>query len=348
VYRAQLTDATSDREALLRLWADNLPVRGGVEAKRRWLYLEHPCGPAQAFVLRDGETAIGCAGITTRELWYAGQPVRAALLADFAVDKAHRTGLPALVLQRAVKRHVDATYQLSYGFPNTKAVAIHQRIGYIELGNMARYVRVLRHGGYLQRRYGRPFAARAAGFVLDRAKLVVRIARTLAPRSRFALRWLTDTDARFDRLWATARDNFGIACRRDAAFLRWRFLREPAQRAVIAAIVDRETAALHAYAVVAGVPGQIAELADVFGESIAAIDDLFALLAPALYRRGHTAIGFRFLGDPRIVELLQAHHFSLRDADRTVIVHPGAGCPIPAATLSDHRRWYVTDLDEDT
>jgi hypothetical protein len=159
---------------------------------------------------------------------------------------------------------------------------------------------------------------------------------------------LTDTDARFDQLWQRARGEFGIACRRDAAFLRWRFLQQPGQRATIAAVIDRKRDELCAYAVVSGGRGEMAELADVFGTSVAAIGNLLTLLAPALYLRGHTAMSMRFLGDPRIATLLLAHHFSLRDAERSVIVHTGTGCPIPTAELTDRRVWYVTDLDEDT
>lgn len=348
MYRAQRTDAATEGLALMRVWGDNLPVTVPVADKLRWQYTENPSGAAEAFLLRAGDLAVGCAGITVRELAYAGHDVRTALLADFAVDKAHRTGFPALVLQRAVKRHVDAAYQLSYGFPNANAVAIHHRIGYQELGKMARYVRVLRHGAYLEKAYGRPLATRVAGAALDQAKLAVRLARTLRPARKNRLAWLTDVDARFDRLWRSARHTLGIACRRDAAFLRWRCLREPGHPTTVAAMTDRATGELRAYAMIRGGAGEPAHVVDLLGLDVGALGDLLTLLAPALYQRGHSAIVVRFLGDPRIPALLRAHHFALRDAQRMVIVHAGTGCPIPAVTLTDATAWYLTDLDEDT
>jgi len=331
----------------VRLWAANLPVRGDAGAKLDWLYLHAPAGRAQAFVLEHDDGPVGCAGIAVRELWHRDQPLRAALLADFAIDRAHRTGFPALILQRTVKRHVDAAYDLSYGFPNVNAVAIHRRIGYHELGEMGRYVRVLRHGGYLERRYGRPLIARAVGLAVDAAKLTVRVARTLEPQTRGALRWLDDVDARFDELWQRTRGQFGIACRRDAAFLRWRFLRKPGERSEIAALVERRSKRLRAYAVIGGEPGGLAHVQDLFGE-LDAIDDLLTMLVPVLYARGYSAIGVRFLGDPRLVAMLEEHHFTLRDRNRVVIVNEGARCPIDPAIVRDARAWYVTDLDEDT
>jgi hypothetical protein len=347
-YRAVLTDPSVGRDELVRVWTDNLPVRGDVKAKLAWSYLDGPAGKGEAFVLRDDSGApVGCAGITVRELWYRDRALRAALLADFAIDRAHRTGMPALVLQRATKRHVEAGYDLSYGFPNEHAVAIHRRIGFVELGGMPRYVRVLRHGAYLERKYGNPIASRAAGVVIDAAKLAVRAARAIAPSRTGELAWLGDVDARFDRLWEATRGAWGIACRRDAALLRWRFLRRPDDPARIAALIDRKTSALRAYAIVGGAPGDAAHLHDLYG-SEGALGDLLTLLAPALTRDGHTAISVRFLGDRRVGELLLAHNFSLRDALRTVIVSAGARCPIDAATVNDRHAWYLTDLDEDT
>jgi hypothetical protein len=344
-YRALLTDPIVSGEALVRIWTDNLHVSGDARAKLRWQYVDGPA-PAEVFLLRDDDAPVGCAGITVRELWAGAQPLRVALLADFAVDRAHRVGFPALALQRAVKRHVDATYAASYGFPNQHAVAIHKRSGYHELGTMTRYVRVLRHGGYLARRFDHPLVARVAGLAADGAKLAVRVARALGPSRTHALRWLPDVDPRFDRLWQAAHGDYRLACRRDAAFLRWRFLRAPGERYRLLVLVERQTERLCAYAFVRGAAGGLAELADVFG-SLAAIDELMTLLPPVLYRAGHTAISLRFLGDPRIPALLATHHFSRRDALRTVIVNPGASCPIDPGVLRDPDAWYLTDLDED-
>jgi len=345
-YRAVLTDPGEARASLIRLWRANLKSHGDAAAKLDWLYLDGPAGRAEVFVLRDDEHPVGCAGITVRELWHHDRPLRAALLADFAVDRAHRTGFPALILQRSVKRHVDAAFDLSYGFPNASAVAIHRRIGYRELGVMTRYVRVLRHGPYLERRFARG-VARIAGAVIDAAKLAVRLARTVAPSRRSALRWLDDVDPRFDRLWQATRGAYGIACRRDAAFLRWRFLRKPGERNVIATLVGRSTDELRAYAVVGGAAGGMATLLDLYGE-LDAIGELLTLLMPALYARGHTAVGVRFLGDPRMSALLATQRFSVRDHNRVVIVNAGASCPIDRAILEDAAAWYLTDLDEDT
>jgi hypothetical protein len=345
-YSAARVDPHEHRDELVRLWGDNLTVLGDPHAKLDWLYLRSPVGPGEAFVLRDeAEAPVGCAGITTRELWFGDRVLRAALLGDLAIDRAHRTGMPALVLQRATKRHVEATYDMAYGFPNAGAVAIHRRIGFHELGVMSRYVRVLRHGGYLARKYGRPGVMRAAGAILDGAKLGVRLARAMPRAVRAELRWLDDFDPRFDDLWQRTRSAWGVVGRRDAALLRWRFLRKPAERVRIAALVERNGKRLLAYAVIGGEAGDLAHLHDVFGP-LDAVSDLLMMLVPALTVRGYSAMSMRFLGDPRMMDLVVGHGMELRDARRSVITTFAPQCA--DAGLRQWASWYITDLDEDS
>lgn len=352
-YRAELTDAAAGGAAeLMRLWRANLPVRGDVDAKRRWAYLDAPTGRADAMVIRtDDGAAIGCAGIERRRLWSRGAPLEAALLADFAIDRAHRTGFPAVLLQRAVQRHVESRFALSYGFPNAAAVAVHLRTGYHELGKMPRYVRPLRFGAYLTRRYHRPWLARAAALALDPLALVVGAAEAAAAVRASSLAWLDDVDPRFDDLWRRAAPSLPICSQRDAALLRWRFLRAPGERSRVAALTARASGELVAYAIVRDgrdATAGVAELVDLLGATPAALDALLGWLVPSLTVRGYTAISVRFLGYPPLAALLARHRFTRREATRAIIVRPTARCPIPADLLRDPRAWYLTDLDEDT
>jgi len=344
-YRAELTDLVRAHDALVRLLTENLSVAGDLGARLRWLYADGPAGPGEVFLLRCDDEPVGCAGIAVRQLWVGDRPLRAALLADFVVERKHRSGMPAILMQRAVKRHVAAAFDLTYSFPNDRAVAVVRRLGYQELGKMDRYARVLRHGAYLEDRYGRPLATRMAGALIDRAKHAVRVARTLRPARSLELEWRADVDPRFDRLADAMHGYFRIACRRDAAMLRWRFLQD-ARRPVIAALVAKDSRELRAYAMVRGARGGLAEIVDLLGD-LDALGDLLVLLVPALYRRGHTAVSFRFLGDPRVAALLEAHHFSRRDPNRVVIVDAGLATPDEAAVIRDPRAWYLTDFDED-
>jgi hypothetical protein len=346
-YRTVLTDVLEAREPLMRLWSENLQVRGDLDQKLRWFYLDAPSGRGEAFLLRTDAEVVGCAGLNARELYFRGQRARAALLADFVVDKKHRSALPALTLQRAVKRHTDGAYDLSYGLPNDGAVAVLKRVGYHELGRMARFVRVLRSAAFLTRRYKRPLVGRAASLVVDPASIGVTATRSLRARLRMRLEWLDDFDDRFDRLWDAWQPREMIACKRSSQFLRWRFARKPSESHHIAALVMRRSHELAAYAVIRNDTGE-AEIADLFGRDIASLDALLAQLVPALYVRGYTSVSFRYLGHPQLLEVLARHWFSLREARRVVTVNFAPKCPFDPRLAGATTRWYLTDLDEDT
>ena len=107
-YEVRKADPAEVRGDLMRVWRDNLPVEDAVR-KFNWFYKEAPIPPETVFVLAAGEDEeegkiVGTAGVGIREFSVQGKMIRAALLADMAVDFEHRKLLPALKLAR--KSHV--------------------------------------------------------------------------------------------------------------------------------------------------------------------------------------------------------------------------------------------------
>jgi hypothetical protein len=347
-YLVRTPDVAEARDAMLSIWATNLSVRGAPEARLRWFYSDGPHGPGWAFLLHTGdprEAPVGVAGLGIRRLWLGDRPLHAGLFADLAIERAHRSGLPALALVRAVRRHVADQLDLGYGFPNHKAVAIYRRAGYHQLGEMQRYVRVLRSGPYVARRVRPPALACAAAAVADLAIAAYDRARARLVRG-FELTWIHAFDPRFDGLWAEGRHLAPIACERTEALLTWRFLRQPGHRYRIATLLDRRTRRLRAYAVVR-VDTPVPELSDLYGAGLGELDALLRLLLPALSALGHGSVTLRFLGTPALPALLARHGFRLRPERRMVALALGdrlAGEP----AVTDPAAWYLTDLDEDS
>lgn len=338
MYSISETDIHDSGAILQRLWADNLDVRGSLDAKLRWFYCDGPHGPGRALVVRAHDAAVGCAGVGVRTLVHRGAPLRAALFADLAIDRRHRSGLPALTLLRSIRDEVARDFDLGYGFPNRKAIAVYRRAGFVELGRMDRHVRVLHSGRYLAAAAPQLRVAAAAA---DRALAVIERLHALRAR-RFELDWPARFDARFDRLWQAVRTGDRIACERSAALLGWRFAHEPHR---IAAVIRRDTGALVAYGVLRPADHGLVELVDLLGAGARAIDMALALIVPAARQLGFAAIGFRFLGDPRVIRVLRAHGFVRRGEPRSIIVAAGRD---PALAALPAAAWYLTDLDEDT
>ena len=341
-YFARLVNVNDARDSFVDLWASNLPVCGDPADKLRWFYCDSPAGEGQGFLLhgepRDADRPIGCVGIGSRWLHLGDRRVRAGRFADLAVDRNHRTGLPALRLVDAIVRHAAVSCELAYGFPNVKAVAVFKRAGCHELGTMTRYVRVLRSRAYLERALGHGvFLAAVAGVADFGLSAAARFSARRVP-DELELCRLDDFDERFDRLFEVARTRHAIVSDRGADVLRWRFLRVPDHAYRICALRDRD-GELHAYAVVRTEAG-IAEIADMLARDDDALDALLRRLVCALDREGCASVCFGFLGNSEIRRALARHRFVARDTARSVVVSPNA-------TACDPEAWYLTDFDED-
>jgi hypothetical protein len=331
---------------LLRLWRDNLSVRGDVARKLAWTCKEAPTPPLAELLVRSGDEAVGCIGVMRRNFRVAGDNYAAGLIGDLAVDAAHRTLMPALTLVRGARKLALEHGPLTYGFPNPAASPVLQRCGYKTLGSLTRYARVLRHARYVRRRISTPLVVTAASPILDG----FRFAGMLAPAARalpqVKLDWLKATDARFDALWESARSSYDIVAERTAAFLTWRFLRHPEEQCEIAALVDRRGAGeLFAYAVVQH-DGETARIRDIFGAPDH-VGPLLDLLLPTLVLRGAESASIRYFGGAGLTALLQARGFAARESSWRIVYDVAPGGPLTRETVADTTRWYLTDADED-
>ena len=340
MYSVAAADVLEAKDVLCQLWTANLELRGQVDEKLRWFYCDGPHGAGSALVLNATGGAVGCAGLGVRRFLHHGHPLRVALFADLAVDRRHRSALPAMTLLRSVQDAVEDRFDLGYGFPNAKAAAVYRRAGYRELGQQHRYVRVLRSRSFLRPALGR-WLSRPAAAVTDAALAVLARARTLSVRDH-TLAWLDELDARFDRLWHASRDAYSFACERTAAFLRWRFARDPHR---VVTLVSRRSDALRAYAVVRPGPAETVELVDLFGGGERDLDALLAMLVPAIGQLGFASISVRFLGNPHVIQLLHRHGFMTRGEPRSAVVCGGRSTA--ALRLREADDWYLTDLDDD-
>ena len=210
---------------LYRLWRENLGLATSPEQKFQWLYRDAPEASDLVFVLEaiaNGQSIIvGTNGLAPRRFRVAGRDARAAISCDLAVDRAHRSLLPALSLVRAVREEGAARFDFVYGFPNGKAEGVLKRAGFRELGRARRWAKVLRHARYVERLSPRPDASalvrmvssnRSAAWmgatILDawRAAALSFDAARVAAKHRF--RSHSAPDDRWDALWRDARDEY--------------------------------------------------------------------------------------------------------------------------------------------
>lgn len=350
-YDVRYVNPAEVRADLVRVWRDNLPVDQVADAKFDWIYRKAVEPPAGVFVLAarssTAQTIVGTAGLVVRKFFVDDTSLRAGLLADLAVDREHRTAMPALRLVRSARNAAVSEFDLAYGFPNKSARAVFLRCGYHKLGTLTRWARVLRHARYVQRVIPVRSIARLAGAALDAGGFAQLGSRALTALRTHRISWPTEVDDRFDRLWQAARRSYTLIGTRDAAFLRWRFLDQPGHTFRLAALSRRgEPGDLRAYAVV-GREGDHAFIRDLFGHP-GDLDPLLDLLLVDLARQGAVSASMGFLGSEAITRLLQSRGFKARESERTIVCDVGKARADMAEIIRDVQSWHLTDADEDT
>jgi hypothetical protein len=360
-YRASPRDPHDVEAELCRLWRENLALPASPERKFQWLYRDAPDAAAVVYVLEAIEgnrtSIVGTNGTALRRYWVAGRELRAAISCDLAVDRAHRSLLPALCLVRALRDDGADRFDLVYGFPNAKAEGLLKRAGFTELGRARRWAKVLRHVHYVGRLSARPDApavirlaasfprvARVGAATVDAIRSAVHLATAPATATRH-IRSYGAPDERWDVLWRAARHEYDVVGARTAAFLRWRFPETPETRFVALHAAGDDT--VRAYAVLQfDAATAAAHVRDLFGHH-ADLGKLLDALVPLAYQAGASSLSVRFLGAPIVERMLIERGFALREGDRSVVLDRKSLLSADGPIALDASRWHLFDVDED-
>lgn len=258
--------------------------------KLDWFYRQCPFGEPMVCLLRDQASGerVGVSSAGPRRMTVDGREIEAGVLVDFAVHPKHRSLGPAMILQAALMEASAERFDLLYGVPNPKSLAVVKRLGYAVLGDMRRHARVLRSRRYLARRIPAWLAALVA-LPVDAAVALGLLARRVQARP-LTIRWIDRVDPRMDALWAASRTGATAVAIRDCAFLRWRFDAWPMVATRYLLVTGRD-GALHAWFACQSLDG-ILHVRDFW--SVGAIDGMprvfLDLLAHAARRGGHDAV----------------------------------------------------------
>jgi GNAT superfamily N-acetyltransferase len=177
--------ALADRNLLV-------PLQGR-EARYAKYYERNPVGPPAFFLARDEESQgfVGLAAAFPTRLRVFGEVVPGAISGDFAVDDGHRGFGPSIALQRALVSAVaEHGIRCTYGYPNEFAEPIVKRVGYVDLGRLTRFVKVLSGRVVLDTYVRSPVLARPLA-ALSRVgvdPLLSVVSRERLPRRRHGLR----------------------------------------------------------------------------------------------------------------------------------------------------------------
>ncbi len=339
-------DIEKDRDELLRLLKRNLK---GISGERySWSYLSSPYGPALCWMAREDGSGrcVGSGSLFPRMIYAEGEALRGAVAGDFSVDGEHRAYGPAVGLQRMILASFRGHgLDFIYGVPNRQSELVFRRIGYVELGSYAMYVKVLKTE-YKNGQYIPParITSLCSGIIDFGLKGVSREMRYRRP-SNVSIEAPEYFDGRFDMLWTRASGGFGIIGERNSRFLNWRYGESPLHDyRTLALVKDGEVAGY----VVFYTEENACHVADVFfADDGATGDALFSEFILYARKEGMGSITIRYLGEgPVLRELKRFGFFRYGAEEARVLIHCGEGSPLPSLLLRKER-WHFLEGDLD-
>jgi hypothetical protein len=351
-------DPRANKSDVLALADRNLrtPPQGR-EARYAKYYERNPLGPPSFFLARDARSQefVGMATLFPTRLRVFGELVGGGISGDFAVDQGHRGFGPSVALQRAVVSALGDDLKCAYGYPNEFSEPITKRIGYIDLGRLSRFVKVLKSRVVVDA-YARSPALARVGAALSRVgvdpALSVLSRERLYRRSRaFRVEQPNLFDDRFSELWETTWRQHTITGERNPELLNWKYERDSGRGGdgvfTIFAVVRIDDDRVVGYVVHRERDG-IRHMVDVLAmPSRSVVDALLSEFILDARREGTAAITLLYLGsDNLLTRRLRAFGFLRRTEESGLRVYVPGDSRLDR-DLVEARNWYFLTGDAD-
>jgi len=270
-YLVAAADLAGDREVVCGIINRNPSAAAVAVAAARlaWLFDRNPAGPGRTWLLkaREGLTPVGTGSVVLRRMSIRGSIGLAGRASLLAVDPAHRTLGPALLLERQLAAFAgEARLSAVFAVAPPATVPVFERCGYVRLGDYLRYAKPIDLTPHVTRLTGVRAGARVIAAPANAAlRLVSR--DSWAGTGGGVIAPVTAFDARFDELWNRAAANWGFTTARTSSFLAWRFADAPsAGDYTTLALMSRDEREVRAYAVVL-IQGDHVHVHDLFAPS---------------------------------------------------------------------------------
>lgn len=322
--------------------------RHAVVSRRRceWMYRDNPDGDATVWLARERATGVvaGFAALLPRRMRVDGEDRRAWNTADLSVRADYRRRGIASALRTRAREAVDAgVVDFLYGNPNARSEGAHRKAGYVCLGAVRRYVKILDPGAHA----GRVLPASLARSLGRVAAPFLRVldGEALGPRgAALACGWRPlEFDERFDELFETSPVARRVVGVRDARYLRWRYRDNPVDD--LAVVVAERGVRLFGYAVVRHAADGL-EILDLFPQTTEVAPALLRALFAEGRRQRQRAVTATLLEDGPLIPLLRELGFRRRPGSSNMFAYAPTDASW-AAPVHAGSAWLALQGDRD-
>jgi len=290
------------------------------ERRFDWLYKNGPHGQAQALIATQGTDGplIGAAAVFPRRMCVGNETKMGCVLGDFFILPEHRSLGPAVQLQRACLKFIQArSIAFWFDFPGSAMLPVYKRLSIAPTDRLARLAKLLRADQKISQWVKAASVTRGLSAAENRV-LAARDRRHENGSGCDISLLEGPCGQEFTALVSSVCGRYGIAAQRCAEYLNWRYRNHFAQRYEF--LVARREAKLLAYLVYRP-DAENAEIVDLFGvHDIAVFADLINAAVALLRKQGVFTVSLSILASHPFVTFLEKLGFRERDSC-PVILH---------------------------
>lgn len=342
-YSVTNLDLDRNRDDIARLLEGNFPDLP--QERYDWIYLRNPQGKALSWAVLESTSGalVGTTSLFPRKMNVDGKTVRAGIAGDFAVNREHRGSTAAIRLQRAVVTGMNQSeFEFIYGISNKKAEPVQLRVGYVLLGKMDRWAKLLRTRKYFKASVLRWLVSRPLDLMMKHLSKEKRYQRP----EGYTIEKSTSFDQRFDLLWKRASRQFNLIGERSKDYLNWRYGQSPHEGYQIFSLLHKNEQEILGY-VIYYLKGKVGVIADMlFLNFDSALESLLSEFIHYLREQDVESISILLFGCPSLEKKLKSFDFVRRDEESRILVYPAKNSPNAEFVLNTEN-WFLLEGDRD-
>ena len=318
------------------------------EEKYDWNYQKSTFGPAKCYIAKEtkSDSFVGTAAIFPRKAFVKGKEKIAGIAGDYAVDKKHRAFGPALDIQKKVKSTAnEGEFDFIYGLPNKQSKLLFLRIGYIEIGPLKDYIKILKTKHMAKEHLPHLLKFRIFSSIFDIYLRIVGKEYRYKKHKDFLIEEPDMFDKRFDIFFENMENSHNIVGKRSSDFLNWRYRKSPAQEYKIFCITDKEKD-IKGY-MVYFLKEKVCHIVDTFFKnSDKVVNVLFSEFLIHMNKKDIGAVAIKYLGNSFFKEQLKKYNFFERKAPNLSLFVFSKNISSEKILLNEEN-WYFFEGDSD-
>lgn len=313
-----------------------------------WKYEKNPAGTAQIWgAISEDNTLVGTYMMVPWNLKYQDKVLKGTQCIDALTDKNYRGQGMYPKLGAVGIKHMESGYSpLSFAFPNPIAVSGHIKVGWIRVGTLQRWVKVLACGHVIEKVFGHNKFAAWIGSILDAIRKPF-LSEYWSYDTIFEVNEVTRFNHEFDELWERVKDDYGILIVKNSAYLNWKYFDSPTKARQVLAL--RKEGVLEGFAVIekGSVFGHIVDILSV--RNTAVINILLTEISKYFLSVGIQAISFVALEDHFTTDMIKKFGFRLRKEKNAFMAHINSKS-VDKDYVGNPSNWEITigDCDVET